>query len=228
VVKIRLDGILVTSVMDIAEVKEVLLSISRATQKGFVFKCWDQEATLGNGVKHIRFRHERGLYRARTRIEDTRLQDNNEDTATKVIMPVEGGLMEEECGDDGAKEEQEPAVGVAVPIPPSAAVQEAHRLTLVPYYPWCSTCVVATAWDDSHYARGSVPLCTEVLDEREVIKMDYAIMGEETVVAIYSTLHHAGHATVVDRKGPTAWATSWVFKKLAINPSYTLKTLSTT
>ena len=119
-------------------------------------------------------------------------------------MPIEGELMEDDELDGESQEEQEPAAAVAVPVRPSVAVQESHGLTHVPYEAWCSTCVASKARNDSHCVRGSAPVNTEMLDEREVIEMDYAIMGEETIVAIYSELRHAGHATVVGHKGATA------------------------
>ena len=86
----------------------------------------------------------------------------------------------------------------------------------VPYASWCPICIGAKARDMEHYARSELPVSAEMLDEHEVIEMDYAVTGDETILAIYSVTRQAGHATVVDKKGPTAWATSWIIKKLAV------------
>ena len=62
----------------------------------------------------------------------------------------------------------------AVPSMPTKAAQDQHRLTHLPFQPWCDTCAKANSVDDPHFRHAEREF--ENVDEPALVQMDFTFV----------------------------------------------------
>ena len=106
---------------------------------------------------------------------------------TAQVMPLhdaEGSEhSEHEELDIETKDRPDQAREQAVPKMPVKAVQDQHRLTHLPFQPWCDVCVKAKSVDDPHFRHAEREF--EKVDEPALVQMDFTFVQGMKILTLY-------------------------------------------
>ena len=108
---------------------------------------------------------------------------------------------------------------MAQPPGPSEAERRRHLANHLPFAAWCDMCVRCKARASPHERRGEGEKTAADMD-RPTLQADYCFLKRVedeaplTVLGVFSQEYGWGDATVVDRKGPSAFAVAWLARWL--------------